>query len=83
MFFQVRWRKRRWAPKNASKIFYVPEKVRRSPEDEKVWRTKKQHYNTTLRAIRFAIHYNLNCNDKPGIALHASAVERAKTLCFC
>ena len=58
----VRWRKRRWAPINKSKIFYVRKPTEQDPEEraELDWRTK--HYQTAMKSLRYYDQaYNYSC----------------------
>ena len=49
----VRWRKRRWAPVNQSKIFFVPERKPRNEEELKELKTVYDQYHTHIKAIRW------------------------------
>jgi len=48
----VRWRKRRWAPVNQSKIFFVPERKPRNEEELKELKATYDQYHTHIKAIR-------------------------------
>ena len=48
----VRWRKRRWTPRAASKMFVVRKPVEFDPEEREELIERYQHYRTHLRAIR-------------------------------
>ena len=48
----VRWRKRRWAPVNQSKIFFVPERKPRNEEELKELKITYDQYHTHIKAIR-------------------------------
>ena len=50
----VRWRKRRWEPVNANKLFHVPDKTKRAlPSDLRAEFMQRHNiYRTQMRAIR-------------------------------
>lgn len=48
-----RWRKRRWAPIAASKLFVVRERTPIDPEEYDELKVRFAHYRTAVRSIRF------------------------------
>ena len=48
----VRWRKRRWAPKNPSKIYYVRTPTAEIPEEKAELQQRYRHHKTTMKALR-------------------------------
>lgn len=55
----VRWRKRRWAPVNQSKIFFVPERKPRNEDELKELKTAYDQYHTRIKAIRTYLMHDL------------------------
>ena len=47
----VRWRKRRWAPINRSKMYYVRKPTPRNHEEWTELKQRTDSYHTTLRAL--------------------------------
>ncbi len=48
----VRWRKRRWAPINASKMFYVRKPTPIDPEEWTELKTRYDRYHIYMKALK-------------------------------
>ena len=59
MLTNVRWRKRRWAPVNPSKKFFVPVKPEQNPEEKAELKIRTPRYKTTMKALTYVNPFRL------------------------